>query len=182
MQILDEFIFKILVSDFLPTIITLFIVFLILKGLYSKNGKKCLSIMFTKNGCNKEKNKKNKGTIFVYPPMETSKSTKSSRYQRMIIIFIPITTALICTLLYRHFSSCTFKNYILFAIVSVVINLIMISSITFFKKEYREKAIKTHGNYFVVTITLLTLAIPFCLYFIILSVLLSGFTFPFDYY
>ena len=103
---------------------------------------------------------------------------KLSKKQRLTILFVPITVAVIAVCAYQFSTSHSLKEYVLFGAVSVFINLIFIFSLVFLNKD---EFLKAYGNYVVIISSNLTLIIPFSTYYVLLSFIFSGFQFPFKY-
>jgi chromate transport protein ChrA len=103
---------------------------------------------------------------------------KLSKKQRLLIIFAPITVALVSVGVYRFYTSHALKEYVLFGVVSVIINLIFTSCVVFINKD---EFLEVYGNYAVIVASILTLIIPFFTYYVLFSLVFSGFQFPFSY-
>jgi|GEM_PF-5092648 len=108
----------------------------------------------------------------------SAKPKRLSKKQTLTIIFIPIIVALFSVCIYQFNTLHSLKAYIFFGGISVIINLIFTSCITFIN---REEYLKTYGSSTVAITSILTLIIPFFTYFILLSFIFSGFKFPFAY-
>ncbi len=101
-----------------------------------------------------------------------------SKTQRMIIIGIPICVALVCAILFRLISNNKISDFIFFGSISVIVNLILIF---FLILMYKEKFIKPLGGYSIAITYIFTLLVPFTIYYILLSLILSRFKMPFVY-
>ena len=108
----------------------------------------------------------------------SAKPKRLSKKQTLTIIFIPITVALISVCVYQFYTLHSLKEYIFLGGVSVIINLIFTSLVTFINKD---EVLKTYGSRTVAITSIVTLIIPFFTYYVLLSFIFSGFQFPFTY-
>lgn len=105
-------------------------------------------------------------------------SLKLSKKHGLVLLFVPITIAIIAVCVYQFSTSHSLKEYVLLGAVSVFANLIFIFSFVFLNKD---EYLKKYENYSVMVVTVLTLIIPFFTFYLMFSFLFSGFRFPFKY-
>ena len=109
---------------------------------------------------------------------EQSDQKKLSKVQRLLLILIPIGISLIFVIIYQVTTSHALKDYIYFGSISVIVNLAFIFILVFLNID---DFLEAYGGYAGVIIGNLTLIIPFFIYYIMISLVLAGFRFPFNY-
>ncbi len=102
-----------------------------------------------------------------------------SKKQKLLIIGIPLFIAAFFVILYKNLSEQKFIDFVEYGFASVVPNFIFIFILFYI---YKDKFLKElGGNYSVAIVYILTLVIPFFIYFVLISLLFSGWQIPFNY-
>ena len=102
-----------------------------------------------------------------------------SKKQKLIFVIITFCIALVFVILYYKLSEHKFLNYITYGLISIIANLIYIFIIFYFNKDKFIKALG--GTYSIAIVYIFTLIVPFSIYFVIGSLILSGNQIPFEY-
>ena len=102
-----------------------------------------------------------------------------SKKQKQFIIIAPLCISLIFVILYFEFSEQNVLDFVKYGLISTLPNLILIS---LFYYVNRDKLLKgLGGNYLIINVYLLSLIIPFFIYFVIIALIFAGFQIPFKY-
>lgn len=105
-----------------------------------------------------------------------------TKRKRLGVIVIPLVVSFVCAIGYRTISNLSFNVYFLWGLTSVLVNTTISFLYAFVNKERRTEVIKSYyGSYPITIVVLLTLIIPYSTYFILVSIVVSGFKFPFKY-
>jgi F0F1-type ATP synthase assembly protein I len=102
-----------------------------------------------------------------------------SKKQKQFIIIVPLCISLVFVILYYELSEQSLIDFITYGLISTIPNLILISIFYYIN---RDKLIRElGGNYLIVNVYLLSLIIPFFIYFVIISLFFFSFQIPFKY-
>ena len=110
--------------------------------------------------------------------MATQIEIEKRKKQNKVILLVFLGVSLLCAIIYKTFSP-TLKNFIMFGLISVVINIGIYFYAAF--KSNNQSGDESNDNPLIIVVGGLTLAIPYSVFYIIISVVLSGFGFPFKY-
>jgi len=102
-----------------------------------------------------------------------------SKKQKKFIIIAPLCVSLVFVIVYNKLSEQSFLDFIKYGLASVIPNLIFISFIFY---ADRDKLLKeVGGNYSIVIVYLLSLIIPFFIFFVVIALIFAGGQIPFKY-
>jgi O-antigen/teichoic acid export membrane protein len=112
---------------------------------------------------------------------DASGSGRLTKRERMGFIGIPFVVSLLFVLGFRFISSRSFISYSIYGFISSLTNTSMVFLYIFLNKKYRKQEIQFYNSYIIAIFVHLTLIVPFLIYFILVSIIISGFRFPFNY-
>ena len=106
-----------------------------------------------------------------------SPSKKIMIQHRKPLCYGPILVALIFVILYRILSDQQLNAYLGFGLLSVLVNLIFVSSVAYSNFKV---FLLSYGGYSALILSLLVLSIPYSIYFVLISFIVAGFNMPFQ--
>ncbi len=103
----------------------------------------------------------------------------SKKLNILIFAVIPIFIAILYVILYQRLPEKMFIDFIIYGFASAISNLIFMFIIFYFFKE--EFLTQLGGNYMIAIVYFITLIIPFFIYFVLVSLVFSGWQVPFEF-
>ncbi len=114
--------------------------------------------------------------------VNSSKLRVPTKIERLLIIFIPFAVSFIAALSYKAVATNNFNSFISYGLISVLANMIVSFSYIFLINKNRASMIESvGGNSFVAIFCMLTLIIPYSIFYFLAASLVSGFRIPFNY-
>ncbi len=103
----------------------------------------------------------------------------SKRMSIIIFVIMPISIALAFVILYQKLSEIKFTDFIIYGFTSSGLNLIIMFVIFYIYKE--RFVAQLGGSHTVAVVYIFTLFIPFFIYFVLISLVFSGWQVPFEF-
>ena len=104
-----------------------------------------------------------------------------TKRERMGVIYLPFVVSFLFVLGFRFISRRSFISYSLYGLISSLTNTTILFLYIFMNKKNRNHVVQHYGNYTIAITAHLTVIVPFIIYFILISIIISGFRFPFNY-
>ena len=169
------FIIALIVAFLIP----LYFGYLLMTYIYGeKDPRKWKSLLFTEKDTDRTILTPNQGKDKPNNEAMVDTEVEARKKKNKFFLLASLCIPLLCAVLYRIFPA-TLKNYIFFGAVSVTINMFLYFYLAF--KNRLKIGDEFYDNTFILIGGGLTLIIPYSIFYILFSVILSGFRFPVGY-
>lgn len=101
--------------------------------------------------------------------------------EKIGVVCLPFVVSFLFILGFRFISSRNFISYSLYGLASSLTNTTILFLFVFLNKKNRDNVVQQFGKYTIAVIVYLTVIVPFVIFFILISIIISGFRFPFNY-
>ncbi|MEW6290869.1 MAG: hypothetical protein AB1545_13550 [Thermodesulfobacteriota bacterium] len=135
--------------------------YLLLRFIYGdKDPRKWKSVLYPKENIDENKDK----------------NGIPSKNSGIFKIIVPLIVTFVFAILYNNIFENRLSNYIKFGVGSVMTNIIISALYCIY---YKKDLLSEFGSYAAATVALVTLIIPFIIYYILITFVISGFSKPF---